>query len=205
MSSAEWEHSSQNKSFVTSTIECGIACYKTNKENNSCNSIYFDKTTSLCYKAKLIHAPARDSGLRVAWSSSTIHTRHAGFTMDKITTQFGSTNIFASKNDKFPWLAVDLLVPHEVTGVQMVERKDCCAQRTNNIEMRVGYVKPFESGNGEMIYTSNEICGMFVGPGVVGKISPISCTSPLVRRFVTLQWISGGTATSLVINHAYIN
>ena len=102
-------------------------------------------------------------------------------------------NIFASRNnaDTHPWFSIDLIVPLEITGIEIVERKDKWAHLTNNIEVRVGDTKPFDAmTNGNTLYSSNTVCGVFIGPGQVGDISVVTCSQPLTGRYVTLQRIS---------------
>jgi hypothetical protein len=91
-------------------------------------------------------------GLKLAWA-----TRRFFCTKKKII------------KDTHPWLAIDLIVPHEITGIEIVERKDVGAERTNNIEVRVGDTKPFNAEtSGRTRYSSNNVCGVFIDPGKVG-------------------------------------
>ena len=102
--------------------------------------------------------------------------------------------MFNSMEEEFPWLAVDLLTPHKVVKVEIVERSDCCAERTHDIEVRVGQDKPPERlTGGDTLINNNVICGFFKGPGVLGSISTIVCSTPLIGRYITLQNIEKTT------------
>ena len=73
----------------------------------------------------------------------------------------------------------------------MVNRSDFSSvlQRTQNIEIRVGHSKPVGT-NGNDLFTTNSICGLFVGPPEsLGSTSSVTCSAPLVGRYVTLQRI----------------
>ena len=47
--------------------------------------------------------------------------------------------------------------------------------------------------NGDVLYTSNAICGVFVGPGLNGDTMIIKYSAPVVGRYITLQKIAGVT------------
>ena len=58
----------------------------------------------------------------------------------------------------------------------MVERTCCCAERTADINIRVGMKNPPADGTGgDVEITENKLCGIFVGPGQVGTTSVLSC------------------------------
>ena len=110
--------------------------------------------------------------------------------------QYGDyDDMFNSGNDNYPWLAIDLgflykvfflykllklttfgCVNVKVTGVSMVERTACCADRTTDINIRVGMKNPPADGTGgDAEITENKLCGIFVGPGELGATSVLNC------------------------------
>ena len=56
-----------------------------------------------------------------------------------------------------------------------------------DIEVRVGYEKPFTPGTKGVVYTTNTVCGTFTGPGNAKVQSTIECSEPIEGRYVTLQ------------------
>ena len=89
----------------------------------------------------------------------------------------------------------------------MVERTGCCADRTTDINIRVGMKNPPADGTaGDEEFTENELCGIFIGPGQLGTTSVLNCdgeyfflgkvdifsavSEPRFGRFVTLQRVS---------------
>ena len=64
---------------------------------------------------------------------------------------------------------------HEVDGVNGK------AARTNNIEVRVGFKKPFEPGLKDYKrYDYNSVCGIIAGPGVLAGVTSLSCDGKLL-------------------------
>ena len=58
----------------------------------------------------------------------------------------------------------------------MLERGFCCADRTKDINVRVGMRSPPEEGTGGGAeITDNELCGIFLGPGQTGSTSILTC------------------------------
>ena len=58
----------------------------------------------------------------------------------------------------------------------MVEREQCCADRTKDINVRVGMKSPPAEGTGgDAEITDNQLCGIFPGPGQLGKTSIVNC------------------------------
>ena len=58
---------------------------------------------------------------------------------------------------------------------------------TRNIEIRVGYTRPWPPGSQGALITVNSVCGSFEGPGQADTTSTIECQTPLEGRFITLQ------------------
>ena len=176
-----------------SSVECGMRCLRKYTTDESCTAIIFEEDSSICTLAPLLVIP---TGLRLAWASSVYgsgngYGNKAWYAIDR-NEKPGSIS-FSSLEDLHPWFAIDLLLSQEVKQVEIVER-EVMAWRSNNIEVRVGNTKPFDSlTNGDIIYTSNSFCGLFIGPGINGDTSIITCSVPLVGRYITLQRITGVT------------
>ena len=186
---AEWEVSDKIEIKAKSHVHCGIKCLKMFKANESCTAIIYDEASSICSLAQLAFF---ETGLRLAWVTSISHGYKAWFAIDGDERSFFSTKY---NQDKHPWLAIDLLVPHNISGVSIVERgdNDEAAEKTNNIAVRIGDSKPFDAEtNGNEIYSLNTECGVFFGPGVRNGISVVTCSQTIIGRYVTLQRISYG-------------
>ena len=162
-----------------SAVECGLKCHR----NISCTAIDYVEANRSC---TLIQLTKRSRGLTIAWASSVLNRNYASRVVD------GSikTNMFHSvhNGDKCAWLALDLLTPHEVSGVKLIERNDNYAYRSKNVEVRVGNEKPFDRNtNGNSMYATNQICGQIEKPGIPGGTTHLECKIPLQGRYVTLQ------------------
>ena len=172
----DWIGMKLNQSVERSALECSIGCNNLFDLDMSCNAIIFDASNNVCTRAWFITGPTDDTGLRVAWASSVYSPLEAWFAIDRnVRGSATDENIFhsAENGEKFPWLAVDLITAHKVTEVTMLGRKDY-EHRTVDIEIRVGHEKPFDKDtNGDTLYTTNTVCGMFEGPGLSGKTSTV--------------------------------
>ena len=200
----EWTVSDQVQIKAISTVHCGILCMNKYEKDRSCSAITFDQENSLCTAARLAYF----TSLKVAWASSIYGGLNAGFAIDRNyqTGTLALKNIFRSQKEFHPWFAVDLLRPHSVTSIRIVERTDENADRTRNIEARVGDCKPYEAGtNVSTIFTINSVCGTFDGPGVVGTTSVITCSTPLIGRYVTLQRLSTESTTEINWSKIFID
>jgi hypothetical protein len=188
----DWIGMKLNQSVERSALECSIGCNNLFDLEMSCNAIIFDASNNVCTRAWFITGPTDDTGLRVAWASSVYTPLEAWFAIDRnVRGSATDENIFhsAENGEKFPWLAVDLITAHKVTEVTMLGRKDY-EHRTVDIEIRVGHEKPFDKDtNGDTLYTTNTVCGMFDGPGLSGATSTVKCSAESIGRYVTLQRI----------------
>ena len=62
----------------------------------------------------------------------------------------------------------------------MLERGFCCADRTKDINVRVGMKSPpAKRTGGDAEITDNQLCGIFPGPGQLGKASIVNCDGEL--------------------------
>ena len=72
----------------------------------------------------------------------------------------------------------------------MVERSGCCADRTKDINVRVGMRSPPADGTGgDAEITYNELCGIFPGPGQLGATSILNCDGEYLWQFRILYKI----------------
>ena len=66
----------------------------------------------------------------------------------------------------------------QVSSIVITERHECCAERTKDIEARIGFRRPpFWNTGGDSKHLYNTLCGTFTGPGVTGTTSTITCIS----------------------------
>ncbi|GMH43530.1 hypothetical protein BSKO_11452 [Bryopsis sp. KO-2023] len=82
-----------------------------------------------------------------------------------------------------PWWAVDLGASRKVTRIKVTNRGDCCSDRLNNFEIRVGDVKPLGDGSKDNSI-QNPLCssGLIIGGG---ETLEIVCT--ITGRYVTVR------------------
>ena len=66
----------------------------------------------------------------------------------------------------------------------MVERTGCCADRTTDINIRVGMKSPPADGTGgDEEFTENKLCGIFAGPGQLGTTSVLNCDGEYTHTY----------------------
>ena len=88
---------------------------------------------------------------------------------------YGSSGFFHSKVEDNPWLMVHI-EPLQMSGVTLINRRDCCGERLMNLEVRAGSSVELEG---------NPVLGKFKGPGVTGAEHFVS-----FGRRVTVEYIS---------------
>ena len=201
---AAWTNAEKVATQEDTLTECEYKC----TSSAICSGATYNEDTKTCTLARVDTGPSNYTGLRVAWASSVMEHQHAWFAVDgNLKGNWEDKNLFHTcvGDDIYsctlgmpgthPWLAVDLVTPHSVARVEMVERVDCCADWTNNIEIRVGHTKPFDMGtSSDSLYNFNVVCGVFAGPGALGGNSSVTCSNPLIGRYVTLQRITSDVA-----------
>ena len=72
-------------------------------------------------------------------------------------------NFYHSTYTNNAWVQLELLNIGTVSKVRIFNRLDCCGDRLLNMEVRVGN-NEVTVGNQSYI-TTNQLCGMYVGPG----------------------------------------
>ena len=183
-----------SRSEADSLGECAVACLYLHNTYGTCNALKYEKDNKICVKALVGRPYTKDlepTGLRVAWASSTNYKFYPSFSIDNKGGSLEANSLFHSEDngDRYPWLAVDLMTPHEIRGVKIMNRADCCAgERIRDIEIRVGHVAPFKMNTkGDTRYNFNALCGYFEGPATDGEVSQIPCSRPVIGRYITLQ------------------
>ena len=63
----------------------------------------------------------------------------------------------SAAGDANPWILFKMLHEHEVIAVDVVDRQDCCFERFQNVEIRVGSTMSFEDAKscGTQSYGNN--------------------------------------------------
>ena len=181
-----WLSLSHVQTVERGVLQCAKSCNDMFEKDQSCNAVIFDESNDVCTRALYAPKPAEPTGLRTAWASIV-----NGNSWKECNAIDGNPEtIFSTKfgRQDFPWLAIDLIWTEEVTKVEMTnwDRNEAL---TKDIEVRVGFEKPFEKIGAirDTLYTSNNVCGVFHGPGEKNSIASIPCTTPLLGRYVTLQ------------------
>ena len=191
---SDWLTTTHVQTVENCVIDCGEGCNKMFDNDMSCNAIIFDESNNVCTRALYAPGPPLDqrgTGLRVAWASS---VWASGYNEERAIDGKSVGAFFHSasndNNDEtFPWLAIDLVWPEKVSKVEMVPRPELEA-RTHNIEVRVGNDKPFEKRtHHSTLFKGNSVCGVFEGPAEPKTPSTVTCSAPLLGRYVTLQKI----------------
>ena len=111
------------------------------------------------------------------------------------------TKLFHSRDRLFPWLEVGLPSPTNITNVTIVNRASCCGNRLKSVEVRAGMEKIPDGSKGQKLEI-NTICGHFAGPGENGATYVITCNTPILAKYITIQLLS---ENYLQINEMTIN
>ena len=98
-------------------------------------------------------------------------------------------HFFHSRWESNPWLELSMPEGY-ISGVEIVTRYDCCADRVRDIEVRAG-MSPVPNGfKGEL--TINTKVATFVGPADANlKTYRINFDRSVLAKYVTLQKIGG--------------
>ncbi|XP_013415420.1 uncharacterized protein LOC106177245 [Lingula anatina] len=113
--------------------------------------------------------------------SSTYHTCDARLAVDGNYDDVLSHGSCSNTNGgQGQWWLVDLETTARVAGVIITNRGDCCSDRLNNFEVRVG--TSYENNSS---FTQYKLCASYPGVAPVGTTS-LSCGSPLRGRYVLI-------------------
>ena len=79
-----------------------------------------------------------------------------------------------------------------MSSVTIVNRKDSNGWRLTNIEVRTG-IHEVEDHFLSQKVAVNPICGRFEGPGENAKVYNITCKTPILAKYVTIQIVPNVT------------
>ena len=102
-------------------------------------------------------------------------------------------NILHTDADTYNWVQLELVSPKMVSGIEVINRVDCCGNRLKDLEIRAGLESVPSGTTGNVLLKQNKRVGYFTGPGVNGKTHRIMFTSPTLGKFITLQLIGGNS------------
>merc|ERR1719153_205259 len=85
--------------------------------------------------------------------------------------------------EAWPWVAVEI-PPSYVYQVWIINRADCCGERTKNLKVWVGDQFPTTASSE---YSSGKLLDIFQGPGTDGQVIKIQSQTRLQGRYVVVQ------------------
>ena len=89
---------------------------------------------------------------------------------DEISVTHG-TSLCHSSAASAPWLAVDYVASVSIRWVEIFNRRDCCGDRTKNVNVRVSDELPTTD---KQMFSGGALLGHFAGPGTDGQHIVIS-------------------------------
>ena len=87
--------------------------------------------------------------------------------------------ICQTKNEPAPWIAVDYGTTVTVQRVEIFNRRDCCGERTQNVDVRISDEIPT---SGSQIFSGGTFLGHFAGPATNGQHIIISGQNLLLKE-----------------------
>jgi len=111
---------------------------------------------------------------------------------DEISVTHG-TSLCHSSGASAPWLAVDYVASVSIRWVEIFNRRDCCGDRTKNVNVRVSDDLPTTD---KQMFSGGALLGHFAGPGTDGQHIVIS-GGPLFGRYVIFQMNNSDAIASL--------
>ena len=109
-----------------------------------------------------------------AWASSTYRTNRRIY-FPKYAWE--GRRFFRSKEEDNPWLRVQLNGPTIITSITVGNRKYCCGERLENLEIRAGMKNDL----------TNEVVGTFKGPGETDEQYTTRFDEGIVAEYLTFQ------------------
>ena len=100
---------------------------------------------------------------------------------------------FQSMKEDKPWLRIQLNRPTSVFSVSIINRRDCCGERLRNLQLRGGNKSDL----------TNEVLGLFKGPGATGGVHVIRLKRPAIVEYLSFQLMMD--AAVLQINGVRLN
>ena len=76
-----------------------------------------------------------------------------------------------TQKEPCPWIALDFATSVTVNRVELVNRRNCCGERTRNVYVRISDELPT---SGEEMFKGGNLLGSFTGPGTDGQQITIS-------------------------------
>ena len=95
-----------------------------------------------------------------------------GRTLGPDDSQSENPDLCQTKEETEPWLAIDYGKKVTVEKVELFNRRDCCGERTRNVDIRVSDELP--SSNFSQMFSGGNLFGHFAGPGSDGQHIVIS-------------------------------
>ena len=71
-----------------------------------------------------------------------------------------------TNNDATPWIAIDYGTRVIVERVEIINRGDCCGDRTRNVDVRISDELPT---SGDQMFSGGSLLGHFAGPATNGQ------------------------------------
>ncbi|CAG2251619.1 unnamed protein product [Mytilus edulis] len=88
----------------------------------------------------------------------------------------GDVHIIATNRERNPFWWVNLGREYLVERVEIWNRKDCCAERTRNMDVTIG-----------LTLNDMKLCAHYKGPSQIGEHLVLRCTKGMKGRYVKLQ------------------
>ena len=95
-----------------------------------------------------------------------------------------SADFCHTENEPTPWLAIDYGTTVTVQRVEIFNRRECCADRTRNVDVRISDVLPT---SGSQMFSGGTLLGRFVGPGSAGQRITISGKKLLPKILIAFK------------------
>ena len=85
---------------------------------------------------------------------------------DTETVHPGKNAMCHTKKDLTPWISIDYGTIVIVERVEIFNRRDCCGDRTRNVDVRISDELPT---SGDQMFSGGTLLGRFAGPGINGQ------------------------------------
>ena len=113
----------------------------------------------------------------------------------------GNDEFFHSEVEDYPWIQLELeMCDQELSGITIVARSDCCADRLKNIEVRAGMRSVPDGFKGR--WGVNTQAAVFAGPATEGQFYRINFGRKIQAKYITIQSLDKGV--SLEINEVML-
>ena len=87
--------------------------------------------------------------------------------------------ICQTKNEPAPWIAIDYGTTVTVQRVEIFNRRDCCGERTQNVDVRISDAIPT---SGSQMFSGGTFSGHFAGPTIIGQHIIITGQNLLLKK-----------------------